>query len=118
DDRYILLSDPRVGDVGQWGQYWTKDYFNGGADNLYRPLVSMSYALQAKLHGRGEGAAWAFHLVNVLLHAAASAAVAELARRVSRSSAAALVAGLLFAAHPIHVEAVANIVGRAELMCG
>jgi len=26
-------------------------------------------------------------------------------------------AGLLFAAHPIHVEPVANIVGRAELMC-
>jgi hypothetical protein len=27
------------------------------------------------------------------------------------------IAGLLFAVHPIHVEAVANIVGRAELMC-
>src|SRR3989441_12630315 len=29
---------------------------------------------------------------------------------------AALAAGLLFAVHPVHVEAVANIVGRAELM--
>src|SRR5207248_6142186 len=28
----------------------------------------------------------------------------------------ALVAGLLFAVHPLHVEAVANVVGRAELM--
>jgi len=27
-----------------------------------------------------------------------------------------LIAGLLFAAHPVHVEAVANVVGRAELM--
>src|SRR5437016_4128465 len=118
DDRYILLTDPRVGDTSQWGQFWTKDYFNGAADNLYRPLVSMSYAIQARVHGRGEGRAWAFHLVNWLLHAGACAAVAELARRLTRSSPAALIAGVLFAAHPIHVEAVANIVGRAELMCG
>src|SRR5207249_7622711 len=27
-----------------------------------------------------------------------------------------LIAGLLFAVHPVHVEAVANVVGRAELM--
>src|SRR5688500_4775125 len=48
DDRYIVLADPRVDDVSRWGEFWSKDYFLGGADNLYRPLVSMSYALQAK----------------------------------------------------------------------
>ena len=41
--------------------------------------------------------------------------VAMLVRRWSGDRAA-LVAGLLFAVHPVHVEAVANIVGRAELM--
>jgi protein O-mannosyl-transferase len=117
DDRYILLGDPRISDASRWHEYWTKDYFLGGADNLYRPLVSMSYALQAKLHGTGERAAWAFHLVNWLLHAGVSAALAELTRRMTRSMTIATIAGLLFAVHPIHVEAVANIVGRAELMC-
>ena len=29
----------------------------------------------------------------------------------------ALLAGLLFALHPIHTEAVAGIVGQAELLC-
>ena len=117
DDRYIILTDPRIADASRWHEYWTKDYFLGGADNLYRPLVSMSYALQARLHGTSERAAWAFHLVNVLLHAAVSAALAELTRRMTRSTLIATIAGLLFAVHPIHVEAVANIVGRAELMC-
>lgn len=117
DDRYIVLADPRVADVWRWGEYWTKDYFLGGADNLYRPLVSMSYALQAKLHGTSDRVAWLFHTVNWLLHAAVSAAVAELARRMTRSLTVATIAGLLFAVHPIHVEAVANIVGRSELMC-
>jgi hypothetical protein len=41
--------------------------------------------------------------------------VALLLRR-STGDAAALVAGVVFAVHPVHVEAVANVVGRAELM--
>ena len=117
DDRYIVQADPRLTDMSRWGEYLTKDYFFGGADNLYRPLVSLSYAVQVRLHGNDERHAWAFHLVNWLLHAGVCALLAELARRLTSSNAIALAAGLLFAAHPIHVEAVANIVGRAELMC-
>jgi protein O-mannosyl-transferase len=116
DDRQIILFDTRMAGPSHWGQFWTKDYFNGGVDNLYRPLVSMTFALQTHLHGNAENRAWLFHLINVLLHAGVSATLAEFTRRVS-SSRIALIAGLLFAAHPIHVEAVANIVGRSELMC-
>ena len=112
DDLTIILINPRVHDPALWGQHWTKAY-GDSVDNLYRPLVTMSYAIQWWLHGDRP---WAYHLVNVLLHAAASAGVAELARRLAGTRPA-YVAGLLFAAHPVHVEAVANIVGRAELAC-
>ncbi len=113
DDRNILFGDERISDVSRWGEFWTRGYVPRAADNLYRPLTSMSYAIQWKLHG---DVPWAFHLVNVLLHAAASAAVAELARRFSGFKAG-LAAGLLFAVHPVHVEPVAYVVGRAELLC-
>ena len=83
-----------------------------GADNLWRPLVSMSYAVQAWGNG---GQFWAFHLVNILLHGLACGLVAELGRRLCDRKVG-LIAGLLFAAHPVHVEAVAGIVGRAEEM--
>src|SRR3989454_1855914 len=86
--------------------YWP-DAFGGG---LYRPLTIASYAVDWQL-----GAAAWFHGVNLLWHAATSVAVTLLARRWSGDRAA-LVAGLIFAVHPVHVEAVANIVGRAELM--
>jgi len=79
---------------------------------LYRPLAIASYALDLRISG---GATVWFHAVNGMWHAGASVAVALLARRLS-SDRAALVAGLLFATHPVHVEAVANVVGRAELM--
>jgi len=85
---------------------------------LYRPLVTQSYAIQRWLGGVRAPAfgAWSFHLVNLLLHAGVSAMVAELARRIGGFRVG-LFAGILFALHPIHSEAVAGIVGRAELMC-
>jgi hypothetical protein len=87
--------------------YWPP-VIGGG---MYRPFPLASYALDWQLGG----AAWWFHAVNVAWHAGASVAVAWLARRWSGERAA-LAAGLLFAVHPVHVEAVANVVGRAELM--
>jgi hypothetical protein len=77
---------------------------------MYRPLAIASFALDRLLGST----AW-FHAVNLAWHAAASVAVAALARRWTDWTGA-LVAGLLFAVHPVHVEAVANVVGRAELM--
>jgi tetratricopeptide (TPR) repeat protein len=113
DDAVIVGLDERVRNPKLWGQFWIRDWFNGALDNLYRPLVSQSFGLQWWLHGER---IWAFHLVNLLLHAGASALVAELGRRLANWRVG-LVAGLLFACHPIHSEAVAGLVGRAELAC-
>lgn len=112
DDTLVILRDPRVRNPQYWHYFWTRPY-NSGPENLFRPLASMSYALQWWLH---QDRAWAFHLINILLHAGVCAAVAELARRMAGSKAA-LVAGLLFAVHPIHAEVAANIAGRPEMMC-
>ncbi|XP_066944879.1 protein O-mannosyl-transferase tmtc2-like [Macrobrachium rosenbergii] len=57
-----------------------------------------------------------FHASNVLLHAAVTAAYVGVLRHVGVGPWACLGAGSLFAAHPIHVEAVAGVVGRAELL--
>jgi hypothetical protein len=113
DDTALIPGDARIQSPAKWGEIWTQQYFPGGVDNLYRPLVTQSLALQWWLHGDKP---WAFHLVNILLHASASAAVAELARRLAGIRPAYL-AGLLFAAHPVHVEVVAEIVNRCEEMC-
>src|SRR3989442_14159804 len=111
DDLPIIVLNPLVGDAsGMWrafaAPYWPSDL--GG--HMYRPLVIASFALDHLI----DGAAW-FHGVNLLWHAGAAVAVAALARRWM-GDVGALVAGLLFAVHPVHVEAVANVVGRAELM--
>ncbi len=112
DDHGIILEDKRIAGPGRWDGFWTRPY-SEGADRLYRPLISISYAIQWRAHGNRP---WAFHLVNVILHALASALVAALGTRLL-GLAGGWIAGAIFAVHPAHVEAVANIVGRAELMC-
>src|SRR3989442_5687044 len=111
DDQVIVLGNPLVQTWAGLATAFANPYwppFVGGY--LYRPLTVLTYVLDWHIGG----AAW-FHAVNLLWHAGVSALVAVLARRWA-GDAAALVAGMLFAVHPVHVEAVANVVGRAELM--
>jgi hypothetical protein len=117
DDRWIIVENPRVHDLGRIPDLFTTNYW-GDADNggLYRPLTLVTFAVQHALHGL---APFGYHLVNVALHAAVSLLVLLLAaRRLPVASAVA--AGALFAVHPVHTEAVAGVVGRAELLaaCG
>jgi hypothetical protein len=111
----IVRNDQRLTFPRQWGTYWT-DTYNSGIDNLYRPLTSTIFGVQSWLSGIDESHAWRFHLASLLMHAGVSALVAELARRLTNSRVA-LIAGLLYAVHPIHTEVICDIVGQAEMLC-
>jgi len=87
--------------------YW---YTSG---HLYRPLTTLFFALQWIASG---GSPLAFHAVSIALHAVACVLVARIALRWW-SPVAAAAAGCIFAIHPVHVEAVANVVGQSELLC-
>jgi len=63
-----------------------------------------------------QGWAPGLHLGNVLLHAAASSLAGALTLRLGARPWAACAAGLLFAVHPVHAEAVASIENRKEIL--
>ena len=111
DDLTIIVANPLVhGLTGVWRAF-ALPYFPANLDtSVYRPLAIATYALDWSVRSAG----W-FHAVNLMWHIGASVLVAVLARRWA-GDAAGLVAGLAFAVHPVHVEAVANVVGRNELM--
>jgi tetratricopeptide (TPR) repeat protein len=101
-----LQNLPRIFSSGAWD--------GAGEHNpIYRPLTSATYAVDYVLGGSSPTG---FHATNVLLHALASALLVLLARRMRLSAWAAAAAGVLFALHPVHVEAVANIAGRKDVL--
>lgn len=115
DDCGIIDSNPSVTEL-EWSRIWAENYWpspEGPLDILYRPLTIFTYLCNHAIAGK---ATWAYHLVNVLLHALVSVMVALLAQRLFASWPVAVITGLLFAVHPIHTEVVANVVGRAELL--
>jgi hypothetical protein len=113
DDRYIIQLNAAVHHLSGWSRlfhssYWPKDWGGDG----YRPLTILAFKLEWALGG---GHPAVFHATNIALYATVSILVFALARRVLPLWAAWLSAAL-FAVHPVHVEAVANVVGQSELI--
>ncbi|HOO15569.1 MAG TPA: tetratricopeptide repeat protein [Phycisphaerae bacterium] len=102
-----------------WLSGWTNTYSGAEArmhpnpDLLYRPFTVFTLALGHSLHGL-----WApgFRLVNIALHGLTCFLIWEFLRRLFEDRSLATWGALLFAVHPVHVEAVAYIVGRAEVL--
>ncbi|KAK7151891.1 hypothetical protein R3I94_008279 [Phoxinus phoxinus] len=95
-----------------YDDFWGTLLTHSGSHKSYRPLCTLSFRLNYAL---GALDPWGYHLVNVVLHCATTALFSSLSSLLLGSGCWSLLAGLLFAAHPIHTEAVAGIVGRADV---
>jgi Flp pilus assembly protein TadD len=89
---------------------WT---FTIGYASNWHPLTWFSHALDVQLFGLNAGA---HHLVNVLLHAANSLLLFLVLRRMTRAIWPSAVVAALFAWHPLHVESVAWIAERKDVL--
>lgn len=117
DDTTAIVPNPVLRGPFSLVRVFTTDIWGlGRADawsvHTYRPLLTLSYALDRVVGGWQP---WSFHLTNVLLHAAASALFFRALARRLVDPAAALVAGLAFALHPLHTDAVASVTNRSEV---
>lgn len=80
----------------------------------WHPLTWLSLELDAQLYGVNP---WGFHLTNLVLHLANTLLVFAAWRVLTGAAwAAAAVAGL-FAVHPLHVETVAWVADRKDMLC-
>jgi protein O-mannosyl-transferase len=87
----------------------------------WRALIQISYGYTHYLFGYNPAA---YHLANVLIHALNSVFVFGIARLLAKRwisqdkvEAFAVAAGLIFAVHPLHSEAVAYVWGRSSSLC-
>lgn len=117
DDRSLIKENAEIRELAGIPDLWRQDYWHPKLESgLYRPVVTTSYALNYAI---GSGNAWTYHVVNVLLHAAISVLVFALFFRISRDLWLSGGASVLFAAHAVHTEPVANVAsGRPEFLGG
>jgi protein O-mannosyl-transferase len=116
DDFPIIVESDRIHSPDQFHRLWTESHWErprGDTMGNWRPLTLSTFALNWWVSG---GAPWSFHLINTLLHGAVTLVLFFLARAILRSPWPAALAAALFAVHPLHTEAVANTVGRSEIL--
>lgn len=100
---------------------WPKLFYSEWSQGIWgtplpeiRPFIALLFMM--------DGAVWqtnpfGYHLTNILIHAINSILLFFVVRALSIGNmAAALVAGLLFAVHPVHVEPVYIVSGRTDLL--
>lgn len=114
DDQLNLTENPDFTPVTVAGvmKYWRKPYLD-----LYIPVTYTAWGLLAAVGG-GEPDARVFHAANLLVHAGAAVAVFVLLRRLRASAWAAAIGAMLFALHPLQVEAVAWASGLKDVLSG
>ncbi|HSW31853.1 MAG TPA: hypothetical protein VLH75_20385 [Longimicrobiales bacterium] len=115
DDIHIITENPGIQSLdslpGALAEpYWPGRY--GEQLGLWRPTTTLLLGMQYAVAGENPTL---YHAVNVATHALATVLVVLLLAELL-SLPAAFAGGLLFAVHPVHVEAVANVIGIAEVL--
>jgi tetratricopeptide (TPR) repeat protein len=110
-------SIPRAFTTSLWSFMYSQDpgANNRVFDRYYRPIQAVIYTLVYQVGGLSP---FPYHLANVLLHSAATVLIYLLCLQLGLDSFIALLAGALFAVHPVHTEAVTWIAGVGDLACG
>jgi tetratricopeptide (TPR) repeat protein len=111
DDDVYLTANPLV---GPFSRDRLCDVLTSFVDGNYHPLTILTYLCEYALVGFRP---WLYHLTNVLAHATAAGLAYRLGRAWFEDRAAAFLAALAFAVHPLRVESVAWVAERKDVLC-
>jgi tetratricopeptide (TPR) repeat protein len=113
DDPLLVTQNAQVrAGLTRAGVGWA---FTTLATGNWYPLTWLSHMLDVQLFGLDPGG---HHLTSLALHAADTALAFLALRALTGAPWPSAFAAALFAAHPLHAEAVAWVSGRKELLCG
>lgn len=111
DDNHYFFENPHViGGLTAENARWA---FEIHGPSMWIPLTWLSH--QTMVSAFGTGAA-AHHILNILLHAANAVLLGVWLRRSTRKMGLSLGIAAVFAVHPIHVESVAWITERKDVL--
>ncbi len=118
DDDSVVLGDQTITQLSNIPKFFTGELgFHKVIGSYYRPIVSTTYAIDYYLWKHDP---YGYHLTNVIMHVINSVLFCVLLLFMFRreqsvfKSYAVLIAGLIFAVHPIHTEVVAWVSGRTD----
>ncbi|MDD3052864.1 MAG: hypothetical protein PHG84_00500 [Endomicrobiaceae bacterium] len=110
DDPVMIVENPYITNLSLSNikTICTESYYK-----LYHPLVTLSYAVEYSFFKLDP---YIYHLDNILIHLFNTLLVFLILRKLSKSFMISYIVSLLFAIHPVHVEAVAWVTSRKDTL--
>lgn len=118
DDKFVLTNNHILRGVSWENLAWVLSAGTGNADvdiDYWRPMSMASHMLDVHLFGLNAGA---HHAVSVGLHALAVVALFLVLRSLTGMLCRSAFVAALFAIHPLHVESVAWVAERKDVLSG
>jgi len=119
DDEIGLVDNSSLAEFSKqwsWDAVW---HLFKAANGNYIPLVTFTYAIEKFFFAQDIfNSAFIFHLDNLLLHLGATVCVFYLFLRLDVKRTGAFIGALLFGIHPMHVESVAWVTERKDVLYG
>ena len=113
DDLPVIVNNPLIGDSGSIPRIFKTPRWVVQDAGLYRPITLLTFHAN---HVAGGLNPFGYHVTNIALHTLVVLVLYALGLRLGLSWMGAFSSASLFAVHPVHTEAIVNIVGRAELL--
>jgi protein O-mannosyl-transferase len=110
DHEYVYQNSHVLAGLTSSGFRWAWTTFRAAN---WHPLTWLSLQLDAQLFGKQ---AWGYHLTNLLLHLANTLLLFALLRRLTGAAWRSALVAVLFAVHPLHVESVAWVAERKDVL--
>ena len=115
DDPGYIKDDPLIKDISAEG---IKNIFSTPIMGNYHPLTILSYAIEYSYVQLKQEFYYVYHRDSVLFHIAVTLLVFWFVNVLTKRPIAAAVTALLFGLHPMHVESVAWLAGRKDVLYG
>lgn len=113
-DNYAFIKDPsNIPQAFKQHIFKAKSHVEGAKD-YYRPLLTVSFMIDALFSPDTGPKAKTFHLFNLFYHIIASVLLLVLLKKLNTPANVSFILTLLFASHPILAQAVAWIPGRND----
>jgi len=115
DDELLITGNNSIRSFRNLPRFFTSELAPEIGGNFYRPLQSLSYAIDYLLWGLKP---FGYHLTNVLIHISNAILIYLIFYLLVGHRRLALLTALFFLVHPVQTEAVTYISGRADIQAG
>jgi protein O-mannosyl-transferase len=111
DDSTYITENPTVLSGLSWSSVWWA--LTTGHSPYWHPMTWLSHLTDVTLFGTDAGA---YHVTNLVLHIASTLLLFEIFRRMTGATWRSAFVAAIFAVHPLHVESVAWIAERKDVL--